>query len=157
LRYAGGLKLSHGELNLKGFPTALQDINIDVDIGGGDARLRRAEAKVGGGVITMTGRMPLRGPEAGAASANITARGVKVPIADGIVLTANADLEASYSSALGGVRGQKNLPDVKGTVSLTSFTYTRPIALSLSLSQLGRGQKTAVDSYDPADDVVRFN
>lgn len=157
LRYAGGLRLRRGELNIKGLPSALEDINIDVDIGGGDARLRRAEAKIGGGTLTMTGRMPLRGPEAGAASASITARGVKVPVADGILLTADADLEASYSSALASVRGQKTLPDVKGTVTLTSFTYTRPIALSMSLSQLGRGQKTAVDSYDPADDVLRFN
>jgi translocation and assembly module TamB len=157
LRYAGGLHVRRGELNLKGLKTALEDINIDLDIGGGDARLRRAEAKVGGGTVTMTGRMPLRGPEAGAASASITARGVKVPVTEGILLTADADLEASYSSTSGGVRGQKNLPDVKGTVSLTSFTYSRPIALILDLSQLGRGQKTAVDSYDPADDLVRFN
>src|SRR6185436_18781770 len=50
------------------------------------------------------------------------------------------------------------LPELKGTVSLTSFSYTRPIAMSVNLGQLaGRAQRTTVESYDPADDFVRFN
>ncbi len=98
--------------------------------------------------------MPLRGPDAGAVSATITARGVKVPAAEGVNFTADADLEASYRPGGSGAGAARSLPDVKGTVSLTSFSYTRPIALNLS--QLGRGQRATVDAYDPADDVVKF-
>jgi translocation and assembly module TamB len=156
LRYDGAAHMRGGDLDIKGLPVGIQGVHIDVEIGGGDVRLRRAEGKVGGGSIAMTGRMPLRGPEAGAASANITARGVKLPLSDGIVFTADADLEASYKT--GERDGEKNLPDVKGTVSLTSFRYTRPIALSLDLNRLGRGQKkTEVDTYDPSDDLVHFD
>jgi translocation and assembly module TamB len=157
LRYTGAAHVQKGELTLKGLPVALEDVNVDVDIGGGEARIRKAAARVGGGTVEITGRMPLRGPDAGAVSANLSARGVKVPAADGVNLTADADLEIGYRPSPAAAGAPRSLPDVKGTVSLTSFSYTRPIALSLSLGQLGRGGRTSVDSYDPADDVVRFN
>ena len=154
LRYSGGAHLHKGDIILKGVPLAIQDIEIDLDIAGGDAQLKRASARLGGGTLDVAGHMPLRGPDAGSVSATITARGVKVPAADGVTLTANADLEAAYRLGSGGAGAARNLPDVKGSVSLTSFSYTRPIALNLS--QLGRGPRSAVDAYDPANDVVKF-
>lgn len=157
LTYAGQARLRRGELSVRGSPVALSDIDVDIDIGGGDVRLKRATARVGGGTLTATGRMPVRGFEVGAASMEIEARGVKLPIADGVNLTADADLEASYVPGAAGDLG-RNLPDLKGTVSLTSFSYTRPIALSVNLSQLtGRPQRTDVSAYDPEDDLLRFN
>jgi translocation and assembly module TamB len=105
--------------------------------------------------MQVTGRMPLRGAEMGAFSANITARGVKVPVADGVNFTADAELEAMYRPPAPG--GPRTIPDVKGTVELTNFSYTRPIALNLSLSQLGRAPRTNVETYDPANDMVRFS
>ncbi len=97
--------------------------------------------------------MPLRGADAGAFAAHIDAHGVKLPVAEGINLTADAKLEATYRPAFD--RRQRSLPDVKGTVELTQFSYTHPIALNLS--QLGRAPRTNVDSYDPDNDLVRFN
>ena len=158
LRSSGEATLRNGELALKGAPVALSDANVDVEIGGGEARIKKATARVGGGTVEMTGRMPLRGPEARAFSANITAVGVKLPVADGVDLTADARLEASYRpGSASDDRRAANLPDVKGTVTLTSFKYTRPTPLNLSLGQLGRAPRTNVDTYDPADDVVRFD
>lgn len=157
LAYAGQARLRKGELSVEGSPLALSDIDIDIDIGGGDVRLKKASAKVGGGTLSATGRMPLRGLEVGAASLAIEARGVKLPVADGINLTADADMEASYIPAKDGESG-RNLPDLKGTIALTSFSYTRPIAMSVSLGQLtGRPQRTDVESYDPANDLLRFS
>lgn len=155
LRYAGAASLRKGELSLKGTPIALSEVDVDVEIGGGEARLQRAVMRLGGGSVKATGRLPLRGPEAGSFLANIDARGVKLPVAEGINLTADAHLEASYHPAAPG--GPRALPDVKGTVELTQFSYTRPIALNLSLSQLGRAPRTAVTTYDPESDLVRFN
>jgi translocation and assembly module TamB len=157
LRYSGAAELRKGELQIKGVPVGLSDTNVDVEIVGGDARIKRAVARLGGGTVEVRGRVPLRGPEAGAFSANITARGVKVPVADGVNLTADAELEASYRPTALAERGQRSLPDVKGSVELTAFSYTRPIALNVSLSQLGRPARTNVETYDPANDFVRFN
>ena len=158
IRSSGELRLRNGELALKGMPVTMADANVDVDIGGGEARIRKATARVGGGSVEMTGRMPLRGPEARAFSANITAVGVKLPVAEGIDLTTDAALEVSYRpGSASSDHSLRDVPDVKGTVTLTSFKYTRPIALNLSLGQLGRAPRTNVDTYDPANDVVRFN
>jgi translocation and assembly module TamB len=157
LRYAGSVELSHGELALKGAPVGVSNIEVAIDVADGDARLTRAEARIGGGAVRVSGRMPLRGPEAGAFSVHVTAAGVKLPVSDGVNLTADANLDASYRPGASGERGQRNVPDVKGTVELTQFSYTRPIALNLSLSQLGRAPRTNVDTYDPANDFVRFN
>ncbi|APR87664.1 hypothetical protein A7982_13013 [Minicystis rosea] len=156
LRYSGDASLRKGELALKGVPVALSEVDVDVEIGSGEARFRRAQARLGGGTVEVSGRVPLRGPEAGSFFANIHAKGVKLPVSEGINLTADAELEASYRPS-SGERGQRALPDVKGTVELTQFSYTRPIALNLSLSQLGRAPRTAVDTYDPANDAVRFD
>jgi translocation and assembly module TamB len=153
LRYSGSAELRRGELALKGLPVSFSDATIDVDITGSDVRLKKAFARVGGGVVQATGRLPLRGPDAGSFSSTITAHGVKVPVADGINLTADAQLEAGYRPS--GDAGRRAVPEVKGTVELTQFSYTRPIALNLS--QLGRAPRTNVDAYDPASDVVRFN
>jgi translocation and assembly module TamB len=155
LRYTGSAELRKGELSLKGVPLGMREMEVDIDIVDGDARLKRAVAHVGAGTLQATGRMPLRGPDAGSFLANINARGVKLPVADGIDLTADAELEATYRVAPPGA--PRSLPEVKGTVELTHFSYTRPIALNLSLSQLGRAPRTNVDTYDPANDVVRFN
>ena len=154
LRYSGAGHLRKGDLNLKGVPMAIQDIDIDIDIAGGDARIKHASARIGGGTVEVAGRMPLRGPDAGAVSATITARGVKVPAAEGVTFTADADLEASYRPTSSSAGAARSLPDVKGNVSLTSFSYTKP--MTLNASQLARSPRTSVNTYDPADDVVRF-
>lgn len=157
LRYSGEATLRKGELSLKGLPVALGDAEVDIEIGGGEARLRRATARIGGGTVEATGHMPLRGPDTGAFLASINAKGVKLPVADGVNLTADAELEASYRPTAASEGAPRALPTVKGTVELTKFSYTRPITLNLSLSQLGRAPRTNVDTYDPANDVVRFN
>ncbi|MFO0761503.1 MAG: translocation/assembly module TamB domain-containing protein [Byssovorax sp.] len=154
LRTSGSAHLRKGELKLAALPVPLSDINLDVEIGSSDLRLKNARARVGGGTIEIGGRMPFRGADAGAASGNLIARGVKVPVAEGVDVTADADLEMTYQPSSD--PSVRSLPDVKGNVSLTSFQYTRPIGLSLSLNQLGNSQRTSVETYDPADDVVKF-
>lgn len=153
---SGSAKLRDGSMRIEGSPLALDDMAVDIEIGGGNVRLKKASARVGGGTLEATGRMPVVGLKLGAASFDITARGVKIPVAEGINMTADADLTAAFVP--GATEGERNLPSVNGTVSLTSFSYTRPIAMSVSLGQLtGRGQRTEVTTYDPNDDFVRFS
>lgn len=159
LRYGGSARLRGGELALRGFPVSIDDVEVDVAVTNSEVRILRGAAKVGGGEVSLTGRMPIRGFELGTAEASILARGVKMPLGEGINLTADADLSATFRpSTSDEERAEKNLPEVKGTVSLTSFTYSRPIALSLDLNQLAGGPKrTAVETYDPKNDALRFD
>ncbi|MCC6553422.1 MAG: translocation/assembly module TamB domain-containing protein [Polyangiaceae bacterium] len=160
LRYAGAAELKDGTLDVEGLPVALDQIDVGISIGGGEVRLKRASARLGAGTITATGRMPIRGLTLGTAQAAIVARGVRLPVAEGVNLTADADLDASFHPSLEGEEGDaeaQSLPDVRGTISLTSFSYTRPIAMSVDLGGLTGRQRTDVKTYDPAGDVVRFD
>jgi len=158
-RYGGSAHLRGGELALRGLPVSLDDVELDIAVTSREVHIVRGSAKVGGGDVRVAGRMPIRDLELGTAEASITARGVKLPIAEGINLTTDADLSATFKPlASDEEKPEKNLPEVKGTVSLTSFTYSRPIALSLDLNQLAGGPKrTAVETYDPKNDVLRFD
>jgi translocation and assembly module TamB len=156
-RYSGAAHVKDGELALKGTPLSLDAIQVDVDIGGGEVRVTRATANVGSGTLSATARMPVRGLEIGTAQATVVLRNLKLPVADGVDMTADADLSATYRPG-GGDGVERSLPDVKGTVALTSFSYTRPIAMSVNFGQLaGKAQRTTVESYDPKGDFVRFH
>lgn len=159
LRYGGSAKLRRGELALRGVPVSIDNAELDIAVNSSEARILRGSARVGGGEMSVTGRMPIRGFELGKAEASIVMRGVKVPLADGINMTTDADLEASFKPSTGEEEPEgKNLPEIKGTLTLTQFLYSRPIALSLDLNQLaGAPQRTNVSTYDPKNDSFRFD
>jgi translocation and assembly module TamB len=154
LAYSGAARLKNGELYVKGLPVGLTDVQVDIDVGAGDVRIKKATAKVGTGTLSVTGGIPIHGTSFGTATAKIVARGVKLPVADGVQLTADADLEATLRPDA--EDSDQRLPDVKGTVALTSFSYTRPIELAVNLGQLGARSRTAVETYDPKKDALRF-
>jgi translocation and assembly module TamB len=160
-RTTGDAHVRRAELALRGSPLALEDLNVDVVVGGGELVVERASARLGLGTVEATARMPIRGLELGTATAAITARGVKLPVSDGVDVVADADLSATFrpGAAGEGPAGERNLPAVKGTVALTQFRYTRPITMNVDLGQLtGRSKSArAVETYDPADDLVRFD
>lgn len=157
LRYTGSATLKEGELDLVGLPVSLDNVEAEIDLGGDMVRLTRATATVGSGTVTASGRMPVRGLTLGTATASIVATGVKLPVADGVNLTANANLTAIFQPGLeNDAMGERNLPNVTGRITLTSFNYTRPIVMSVDLGDLTGRQRTSVQTYDPAADLVRF-
>jgi translocation and assembly module TamB len=151
----GSARLRRGALALTDVPLALEDVELDVAVSDGEIRVTRATAKAGAGTIDVTGRVPIVGLGLGTAVATITARGVKLPVQDGVDLVADADLDATIRP---GPRSASNLPEIHGTLRIVSFAYSRPIALSIDIGELSkRLGKTEVTSYDPADDLLRFD
>ncbi|NUO49665.1 MAG: hypothetical protein HOV80_12480, partial [Polyangiaceae bacterium] len=151
----GGAKLRGGGLALSSPAVAVEDIEVDVAVGGGELRVTRATAKVGAGTVDVTGRIPIVGLGFGAGSATITARGVKVPVDDGIEIVADADLEGSIKPSL---KGENNLPELRGTVRLVSFSYSRPIGLSIDLGAVSRNLgRTEIETIDPDGDYLKFD
>ncbi|WP_437815893.1 translocation/assembly module TamB domain-containing protein [Sorangium sp. So ce1078] len=158
LRYTGSATLKEGELDVVGLPVSLDDIDVEIAIGGDLVRLTRATARVGTGTVSAVGNMPVRGLNLGMAKASIVATGVKLPVADGVNLTANANLVARFQPGVeDDASGEKNLPEVEGKITLTSFNYTRPILMAVDLGDLTGRQRTTVQTYNPAADAVRFN
>jgi len=151
----GAARLRKGSLAIADVPLALDDIEVDVAVSDGEIRVTRATAKVGAGTLDITGRVPIVGLGLGTAVATITARGVKLPVDDGIDIVADADLDATLRP---GPRTAQNLPEVHGNLRVTSFAYSRPIALSLDLGELSKTlRKSTAETYDPDGDFLRFD
>jgi translocation and assembly module TamB len=135
----------------------LSDVNVDLAIGGGEVRVVRGTGTVGGGTVSVAGRAPIHGFRLGDVSGTVTARGMSVPIVDGIAMTCDADLRAEWNEK-GSDEEEASLPRVSGDIVLTSFSYTRPIGIGTAdigaIAQ--RDRRKMFEAYDPADDFVTF-
>ncbi|MBM4374047.1 MAG: translocation/assembly module TamB domain-containing protein [Deltaproteobacteria bacterium] len=163
---SGELRLERGLVRLTGVNLPLDDVNVRVLIRNGEIEIKEATARTGGfGQLSLTAQMPLRGLDVAEVNATLTARDVALPLADGVKATANAALKLAYRPGVGpkatdasaASSGGRALPQVSGTVSLSSFTYARPIAFRLDLDQLTGKSRTVVETYDPNNDLVTFD
>lgn len=153
--YKGEVILDGGDLALRGFPLPIEDINVRVLVSEREVKLERASAHVGGGDVRVTGTLPVKGFDFGTATAALTARNIHVSAIEGVNMTLDADLTASWSARV--EQDERNVPKVAGDVTLTSFEYTRPVTLDADINSLAqRGKRTHLETYDPADDVVDF-
>jgi translocation and assembly module TamB len=153
--YVGEAHVKKADLSVRGLATPLSDINVDVAIASGEIRVVRGSAQVGGGTLSLGGHAPIHGLTIGEATAIVAARGVSVPVSDGVNLTCDADLRAEWGGVSEGDEEQA-LPRISGDVTLTSFSYSRPIGVASIGSLVPRGPRT-FDAYDPANDVVSFD
>jgi translocation and assembly module TamB len=163
---SGEVRLERGLVRLTGVNLPLDDVNVRVLVRNGEIEIKEASARTGGfGQLSLNGRMPLRGLEIAEVSATLSARDVALPLADGVKATANATLKLAYQPGVGpktpgssdaSLEGRA-LPQVSGTVSLSSFTYARPIAFRLDLDQLTGRSRTVVETYDPKNNLVNFD
>ncbi|MET0591501.1 MAG: translocation/assembly module TamB domain-containing protein, partial [Polyangiaceae bacterium] len=155
--YAGEAHLRDGDLAFRGVPMPLSQMNLDLAIGNGEIRVVHGGANVGGGSVSIGGHAPIRGFKMGEVSGFITAKGVSVPVVDGISMTCDADLRAEWDET--GEDDEPSLPRLSGEVMLTSFSYTRPIAIGAAdigaITQ--RTRRKSFESYDPADDMMTFD
>ena len=153
--YKGELVLEHGALTLRGLPVSLEDADIRIALSEREIRLEHATAKVGGGQVQIAGNLPVRGFDFGTATAQLIARNVSMPVIDGVAMTLDADLTASWSARVD--EAVRNVPRVVGDVTLVSFEYKRPITLDAEIGALAQhGKRTQFEVYDPAEDAVDF-
>jgi translocation and assembly module TamB len=141
LRYGGLAKLRGGELKLAGLAVGVTELDFDVVVDRGEARLERGKGRVGGGTIAFGGRVPIRGLELGDAEATLVARAVRVPIAEGITVTTDADLDlSSRRPAVAG--GERPLPFVKGQ-GLARVVLVHQAHRALALARRSRAEERA--------------
>jgi translocation and assembly module TamB len=155
--YVGEAHLKKGELALRGFALPIADLNVDLSIDGGEVRIAKGSALVGGGSVSLAGHAPVNRLSLGEGAVVVTARGVSLPVSDGIDMTCNADLRIELNDP-SSEEEEAPLPKVTGEVTLTSFSYTRPIGISADLGSLAqRTRRRTFESYDPADDFAAFD
>jgi translocation and assembly module TamB len=153
---AGELHAVGDELAVHGFPSALTDMRLDMRASETELTAT-GSAKFAGGTVSLATNVPIRGFEVGTLDSHIVVRGVRVAPSDGISASLDADLEVAYDAKAQGHQGSP-LPRVTGDVTIGSFAYTRPIALTTDLGALGtRAKRTEVNTYDPSLDLVTFD
>jgi translocation and assembly module TamB len=157
LRYRGGFDLVGGELQVRGLPSPITDVQVAITVDNDELRLSQASAKMGNGTLSITGSAPLRGFEVGAGRAVITARQIALPLAEGVRGALDADLVTTWEPPGDGAE-ERRLPRITGDVRLRSFEYTRPVTMTADIASLAqRGKRTVFEAYDPADDVLEFD
>jgi translocation and assembly module TamB len=149
---AGALHLKGGELAVRGLPSAISDIDLDVTASASEIRIAHGTARFAGGQVRVGGSIPLTKDGFGRAKVDLAATDVHVSPADGVSATFDTALE--ITSSLGG--GAKDtLPHVTGDVTITSFEYTRPVNLDLNTLG-GRAKKLSAPTYDPTRDLLNL-
>jgi translocation and assembly module TamB len=153
----GKFTLSGGALAIRGAPVNLTNVNVAVGIEPDEIKILEAKASVGGGTIEMRGGAPLKGFDPGAARVVITARGVNVPLMDGVRAAGDADLELSWQPPRSD-SGEPSLPKLSGDVTIGSFRYVRKVTMTADIESLTRrGHRTQFESYDPANDLLALD
>jgi translocation and assembly module TamB len=151
----GKLSVKGGDFSVQGLPSPITNVDIDVEADASEVRIVRGSGRFAGGTLGFTGRLPLRGFSFGAGELGVAARGVRFAPDDGVRLVADADLTLMLAAAdPSGARSK--LPHVSGDVVITSFEYTRPMALTGSLGDL-KTRRASVDSYDPSLDSMTLD
>ncbi len=150
----GELRLSDGELSVRGVPVSIEGANVVASLGDGEVRIVKGEARAGGGTLSLRGHAPLRGFELGEARLELTARSVRLPFAPGVDAMLGAEVTALIPPEVGGERAHAR---VSGELAIESFVYTKPIGLAMNLDALAKQRRTEVTVYDPADDFVELD
>ncbi|MEO8875896.1 MAG: hypothetical protein ABI461_09935, partial [Polyangiaceae bacterium] len=132
----GKVHVRGGDFSIHGVPSAIQNVEIDVAADASEIRIARGTAKFAGGTLTLAGRVPLKGFSVGAGDLAVAARNIRMTPEDGANVTADADLRLDLNPPKS-TTAKAELPHLTGDVTVTSFEYTRPIALTTDLSALG--------------------
>ena len=137
----GDVRVAGGELQVKGLPSVVSELNVDLRASAEELRIAKADAKFAGGTVSMRGAVPLKQLFDGVGDAQVSARGIHLTPADGVTATADADVTISLNAASSEGPTAK-LPRISGDVVLTQFEYARPINLTTD-SQRVRGPRQA--------------
>ncbi len=155
----GLLNLNDGSFTLQDMPVSASNVTVALEIKNNEVVVKHADATIGTtGSASIRGRASLDGIEVRSVALAVTAREVKLPLADGVKMTADAALQIDYA-ALADEKNkeEKALPNITGNVTLASFSYTRPMRFSVDLDQLTSKKRTLVDEYNPKDDIFTFD
>ncbi len=158
LKLSGRLDLKNGMVRVKGVPVPFDDINVDIRIDETEARIHRATARAGNtGQLTMSGRIPLENLSIAGVDATLIATDVKIPVADGIKLTADARLHATYEPK----KSKDALPNVTGRITLKQLQYTRAMnfqpTVGAAVVETITSGRQRIEAYNPKDDWVAFD
>ena len=150
----GEASVRASELAIRGLPSPINDLAIDLRADASEVRVQHGSAKFAGGTLALGGRVPIRNLGLGNAELTLAARNVRLAPADGISAGIDADLALALED--GGLDKRK-LPHLTGEVTIDSLEYTRPINVAGDLGSLGAAKRTDIETYDPSLDAITMD
>ncbi len=150
----GDAKVRATELLVRGLPSPVNDLEIDLRADASEIRVARGVAKFAGGTLSLGGRVPIRNLGLGNVELTLGARNVRFAPAEGISAGLDADLALAIEDS--GLDKRK-LPHLTGDVTIASVEYTRPINMVGDLGSLGAAKRTEIETYDPSQDAVTMD
>lgn len=154
-KLGGFIRVEDGKLSLSGFSSPVTDLFINVGLDDAGLHVEQGEAKWGGGTLVLGGEAPLLRGEIGPSNLTISARGVTLPVDDGVRVGFDADLKFALASPQG---EETELPSLLGNIDILSASYKKPMRITADISTLAaRGEKTRVEGYDESKDKLRLD
>jgi len=150
----GDAKVRASELLVRGLPSPVTDVAIDLRADASEVRVAHGAAKFAGGTLSVGGRVPIRNLALGNAELTLGARNVRLAPADGISASLDADLTLALEDS--GLEKRK-LPHLTGEVTIGSLEYTRAINLAGDIGSLGSAKRTDIETYDPSLDALTLD
>ncbi len=150
----GDAKIRASELLVRGLPSPVNDVEIDVRADASEIKVSRGVAKFAGGTLAIGGRVPIRNLGFGNVELTLGARNVRFSPADGISAGLDADLALTIEDS--GYDKHK-LPHLTGEIVIASLEYTRPINIAGDIGSLGTAKRTEIETYDPTQDSVSLD
>lgn len=151
---AGDAKVRATEIFVRGLPSPVNDVEVDVHADASEVRITHGQAKFAGGTLALGGRVPIRNLGLGNVELTLGVRNVHFAPAEGISAGLDADLTLNIDDAGG---DKRKLPHLTGEIDITSLDYTRPINLAGDLGSLGSAKRTDIETYDPTQDSVTLD
>jgi translocation and assembly module TamB len=151
---AGDGKVRATEIFVRGLPSPVNDVEVDVHADASEVRITHGQAKFAGGTLALGGRVPIRNLGLGNVELTLGARNVHFTPAEGISAGLDADLTLNIDDNGG---DKRKLPHLTGEIAIASLDYTRPINLAGDLGSLGSAKRTDIETYDPTQDSVTLD
>ncbi len=150
--FDGRLSLRDGEAAVKGLPAPLTRMFADVRATSSEVTAT-FKARMGAGTVDASAVVPMSGFRKATLDASAKLVNIRLNPQAGIALSFNADLGVKWDWGAAS-KGIRMLPELSGTVDVTSFEYTKPVNLT---PEIGLAKRTVVDHYDPAQDSMAFD
>ncbi len=150
----GAASVRASELAIRGMPSPVNDVAVDLRADASEVRVARGTAKFAGGTLVLGGRVPIRNLGLGNVELTLAARNVRLAPAQGITAALDADLQLAFEDS--GLDKRK-LPHLTGDVVVASLEYTRPINVVGDLGSFGSAKRTDIETYDPSLDAITMD
>jgi translocation and assembly module TamB len=127
---AGSARIVDGRIRHLSAPHGLEAINGIISFDGGGIRLEEVAARLGGGDVTLGGRIALNGFTPGQLSLTAVGERMRLRYPEGFASTVDADLW---------LRGDASAPVLGGIVTVRDAEWTRRFEVDPNIFELGGG------------------